>query len=191
MKLERNLLTITLLFLWTTVPNAAELDVGHWVKNEEYGFRLHVPTGLIACIEASGEHPHGFSILLRADKQGCMSRIRQPYMGVFGDYNVLFDANPSQSLRRLCPQRGIATAPDSGLHLAFSAHASAVCHKDEKDGWIDIFITTQGGKWPDHGSAATGPYINYTAQLHTNAARLTTDLVTFRQFISMVQIPER
>ena len=182
---------IALPFLCTAVSNAATQDPGQWIENQEYRFRLHVPLGLAVCTESSGGHPHGFSILLHADTLNCMSRAAQPYMAVFGDYNVLFSPNPSQSLQLLCPHNLITEAASSDLHLAFTAHASAVCRKKDKDGWIDIFVATQGGKWPDDGSEETGPFINYTAWLHSSPAELDKNLEMFRRFLSAVQFTER
>lgn len=173
------------------VALAAEANAGPLprVANEEFKFSAGTLASTIGCEEASGSHPHGFTILLRPEKRGCSSSTPQPYVGLFGDYNVLYAETPAQALSLLCPR---SEGPESSelRNLSFPGHVSATCQKNEPDGWIEIFVATQAGSWPDKQTPNI-PYINYTAQLHTRPARLAGDLEAFKKILTSVNISER
>src|SRR5690348_323749 len=61
------------------------------LENEEYGFSVVVPPGMVSCVVASpaGGHRHGFDLLLQPDAQACKSPRPQPYVMILGDYNVV------------------------------------------------------------------------------------------------------
>jgi hypothetical protein len=169
----------------------ADVSAAAWqqLHNEEYRFGVTIPSNAISCEEATGGHPTGFSVLLNPTNQGCKSRVPQPYIGVFGEYNVLYDRSPPQAMGRLCePERSRSHATESPA-LAFPGHPSAVCEEHESAGWINVFVVAQAGQWPPGGDEKPGtPYINYVAQLHTTPERLTEDLKEFEKTLATVQI---
>jgi hypothetical protein len=173
--------------LWLVITINAAAGVLPTIVNDEYKFSAGIPITMISCEAASGNHPHGFTILLHPEKQGCSSSTPQPYVGLFGDYNVLYAKTPVQSLRFLCSPSQVLESGE--LHsLAFPGHASAACRKNEENGWVDVFVVAQAGSWPDETGKSDAPYINYTAQLHTRAAVLTRDLKIFKRILAAVNI---
>lgn len=159
------------------------------LENREFGFSARVPPGAVSCVARNpgGGHRHGFSFLLNSASQGCNSSRKQPYVGVYGNYNILNYKTPMPWLRLLCPQAQRSSKTKDVLRLAFPANESVACEKKEKDGWIDVFVVAQAGKWPD-ARTSNIPYITYTAQLHTRRARFREDMRTFKRFLAEVKI---
>jgi hypothetical protein len=155
-------------------------------RSDEFEFSVGVPAAMVSCVAASGTHPHGVAILLRPGKQSCRASAPRPFVGLYGDYNVLFDQAPAQALNLLCP-RSQGTAPRELENLAFPGHASAVCRSNDRNGWVFVFVVTQAGSWPDKEPPSV-PYINYTADLHTTPVRLAGDLETFKKILATVNI---
>lgn len=153
------------------------------LMNTEYRFSVEVPSGAVGCTEGL----HGFSILLNPHSGGCESSSPQAHVGVFGDYNTEFRATPLEALRDICPRRAV-WADKSGLRLTFPGRASAVCRKDSNNGWVDIYVTAQAGLWgKGFGRNSSAPYIDYTAQLHTRASSLASDLKLLRRVLATVR----
>lgn len=174
-----------IVLLCVALSGVARVGPTQKLENEEYGFSVRIPVDAVSCLIATGTHPHGFSILLKPDRQGCKSSTQQPYVGVSGDYNTLDDETPEQSLRILCPQQQ-SSSQNKSLNLSFPRHASASCESFGKDGWVDVFVVAQAGRWPKETSKT--PYIIYTAQLHTSTARLDEDVATFKKILSGIII---
>jgi len=177
------------MFLAVGLPLDAGAAAWQQLQNKEYGFSVTIPGRAISCEEASGGHPDGFSVLLNPTSQGCRSRVPQPYVGLFGEYNVIYDDSPAKAMSRLCQpeQSGLSVAKSPGL--AFPGHISTACEKHAKSGWIDLFVVAQAGQWPPGGDEKPGtPYINYIAQLHTTPKRLAEDLKTFKKILATAQI---
>lgn len=168
---------------------AANAGAPKRLENREFGFSAKVPPGAVSCVvrNPGGGHRHGFSILLNPDARGCESSRKQSYIGLYGDYNVLNYKTPVPWLRLLCPHAQRSSETKDVLRLAFPANESVACEKKEKDGWIDVFIVAQAGKWPD-ARTSNIPYITYTAQLHTRRARFREDMRTFKRFLAGVKI---
>lgn len=171
--------------LFLLAPQAVRAGApAHHLANSEYRFSVDIPPDAIGCTEGK----HGFSILLHPTAGGCESSLPKAYVGVFGDYNSAFRGTPSEVLRDLCPQ-GAVPAAKSDLQVSFPGRLSAVCRKDASDGWIDVFVATQAGSWPNgFGLHRRIPYIDYTAQLHTRTSTFEKDMKTFRQVLSTVHI---
>jgi hypothetical protein len=172
--------------LWSLLAVEASAGASSKVVNDEFKFSVSVPAAMVSCEAASGTHPHGFTILLRPGKQGCSASTPQPYVGLFGDYNVLYAQAPAQTLNLLCPPSQ-GTAPGELENLAFPGHASALCRRNDRKGWVDLFVVTQAGSWPDKEPPDV-PFINYTAQLHTRPARLAGDLEASKKILATVNI---
>lgn len=166
----------------------ANANGSHPIENKEFGFILKVPSGEVICTEGSGGHHHGFSFLLQPNRRGCKSSIPQRYVGIYGDYNVLNFRSPDQWLHILCQQKQPSLEPKVLVHLTFPQRKSAACIKHDKNGWVDVFVTAQAGRWPGNDSSSQTPYINYTAQLHTTSARFNEDMKKFREILSGVEI---
>lgn len=169
-------------------------DDGNRVENKEFGFSVVVPDGALSCVWSSGGHPHGFSVFLYPDKLGCQTKNPQPYVGIFGNYNVLFYMTPMQSLTLLCSIDTISEASSNTLNVSFQNRLSAVCREDEKNGWINIYVAAQSQICPDNKSAANSkmkePCIDYTAHLHTRPETFAEDLEIFRAILTTVHLPE-
>ena len=174
-------------FVCVVFALAANAGAQTRLENKEFRFSVRAPVGTVSCEEASGGHRHGFSFLLNPTPRGCKSSRKQPYIGLYGDYNVLNYKTPARSLRLLCPQSQRSSEPKDVLRLTFPGHASAACEKEEENGWIDVFVAALAGKWPDAGTSKA-PYINYTAQLHTKRAKLRENMRTFRKVLAGVKI---
>lgn len=187
--LARNCRCAAVALLWLLLAVEAIAGASSRVVNREFKFSASVPIAMVSCEAATGSHPHGFTILLRPGKQGCSSSTPQPYVGLFGDYNVLYAADPAQALSLLCP-RSQSAVPRELQNLTFSGRASAVCGRNDRSGWIDVFVVTQAGSWPDKEKPDV-PYINYTAQLHTRATRIAADLEAFKKILASVNISEK
>lgn len=152
------------------------------VQNKEFGLSAELPGGAVMCREG-----HGFSFLLTPHLKRCKSRVPQPYIAFFGDYNVLGYTTPGQSLSNLCPKKGGKVEKAVG-DLSFPGRGSVACELREKRGWIDFYVQTLGGKWPDEKSRSGGAYIVYTAQLHTRRNRVKKDIETFRRILETVEL---
>ena len=154
------------------------------LMNEEYRFSVDVPADMVSCEVASGGHLHGFSILLDPRREGCASKAPQPYIGFFGDYNVLESRSSKAAMRLLCDEKNNKQYPVHGVLLAFPGYESTVCEKDDAGGWVDVFVTAQKGNWPDAPSLNPYiPYINYTAELHTTRIRFVADVKKFKELL--------
>lgn len=175
---------IALLWLSRAIETSAGLPPT--VVNSEFKFSASVPATMISCEAASGSHPHSFTILLSPGRQGCSSSTPQPYVGLFGDYYIAYDRASAQALNLLCP-RSQDAVPGELQNLGFPGHASAVCRRDHRNGWVDVLVIAQAGSWPDKGNSDV-PHINYTAQLHTSLARLTGDLDAFKKILATMNI---
>ncbi len=179
---------VLFLMLYAGLVATATANGSQRIENKEFKFTLRVPVGAVICTEASDGHRHGFSILLQPNPQGCKSSIPQPYVGIYGDYNVLNFGTPEQWLHILCQQNQPSLESKDLTSLTFPQHTSASCKRRGKDSWIDVFVTAQAGRWPGNGSSSRTPYINYTAQLHTNSARFGEDMKKFREILAGVNI---
>src|SRR6185437_8661665 len=177
-------LVLVFCLLVTSLSNAASEP--RRVGNREYRFSAIAPTGTVTCMEGSGGHLHGFSIMLDPPKEGCQGSPPQPYIGLFGDYNAAEAKTPAHYLSHLCPLQHPSFPVPKKTSLVFPGHDSMACQSTDKNGWIDVFVVTMASKWPDAKDNPTEPdvpYMLYTAQLHTNPARRTRDLVTFRNVL--------
>ena len=115
----------------------------------------------------------------------------QPYVGLFGDYNVAYAKTPAEWVGNLCPLKHSGLAPGETSGLAFASSDSVACETPDKDGWINVFVVTMADRWPDEKENPTlprVPYFLYTAELHTNRIRRKRDLATLREILSTVKI---
>lgn len=177
--------TFVLLAFWISLDVSAAGS--RQLRNDEFRFSVTIPSSAVSCDEATGGHPDGFSILLEPMNQGCQSRVPQPYVGLFANYNVIYAKTAAAAIRGLCPSLRSKSPAINSSALAYPGHPSAVCDKKEDNGWIDVFVVAQAGRWPDRPKSNM-PYVNYTAQLHTTPERLTKDLTAFEQILAGVKI---
>jgi len=182
---RRKALTVLVLGIVFNI-SAEELNE---IRSEEFRFAVAVPSNMVSCKEASGDHVHGVSLLLDSTSEKCNSSKLQPYIGFFGDYNVLESDSPKDAIRLLCKTGRIRSSMVRGAALAFPGHRSAVCVRNNEGGWVSVFVVAQAGTWPDDtGQRSNTAYINYTAELRTTQARFNVDLRVFKHVLSNVEV---
>jgi hypothetical protein len=162
------------------------------VENAEYRFSVAFPREVHVCDSMSGEHPHGFFVLLGQANRDCepsgsTAETRAISVDAYG--NTTFERTPEDWVPGLCSD-GAQNIDVDIATLGFPGRHSARCHVRRRDGSIDIFVVAQAGQWPDKGQSAEldAPYVNYTAALHTTQNHVDADLKTFGVVLATVEI---
>ena len=158
-------------------------------RNEEFGIRLTIPKGLQLCVPPEHEHDHGPVFLLRHTKsRACDDLSDERYVAIFAGYNAVDGTKRlGDYLKSVCTGIGRGRCRLAPRDLQIAGMRSKAGRVNRKDGWIDIFVVTQGGK-PDPQFDATVPSVNYDLSLHTTARHFDEDLRTFRELLSTVKL---
>jgi hypothetical protein len=162
------------------------------IANAEYRFSIAFPGDLRICTAKSGDHPHGYFVLLDPQKTDCnhqpVDSVRE--IEIWADGNTLFVKTPEEYATSYCHSQ-IPSAKRFDLRgLAFRGHRSVACAADSNSGSIEVYVVTQAGKWPQPPSAAAdsgAPYINYWLNLRTSANHFDRDMTVFRRVLESVR----
>jgi hypothetical protein len=170
---------------------AGALSQPQFYRNREFGFRLPIPRGTLACIppvyQGNG-HDHGPQILLSpADASFCSKSSGKRYVDVFAGAMVDEWKTLSGHLESLCEYeiKGECSAAPAGLHVkGLKTEAGRL---DRPDGSIEIILVTAAGP-PDPNYDTTVPLFNYSISLNTDAKHLDEDLEVFRLILNTIKI---
>lgn len=185
MNLKRIVFVVILFPVFSCVTAVDELRY----VNREFGFSVVVPTGASTCRSQAPEHDGGLDVFLDSGPDGCEGLQLRPFIGVYASYNAMLAEDPEVFLRFI----ETGTTGKSGTvpqWLEIVGMKSASARWDREDGWIDIRVVTQGGRWPNEGAGDTEriPYINYLVMLHTTQDRLDGDVERLRMVLRDVKI---
>jgi len=161
---------------------------GSVYHNEEYGLETPIEAGAAACLPDDEPSNHGITIILNGSVADCSDVSKQPYVSVFAEYNVFFDTNPRQALRRLCSGgQGVLLPSPENIKVPDRAAALGEC--DLANDWVDIYWVTQSGTMPGNKIGDPPlPRVTISVSLHTKRARLRRDLREFERQIDVLRI---
>jgi len=184
------LVIVSLLAAMFEAPAVAANEARY--SNSEFGFSVGLPKGAAVCRSEAPEHDGGLGIFLDSGPGGCEALQRRPFIGVYATYNAML-ARSARELLEITAERQSGKPGIEPRGLEVSGMTSASSRWDRDDGWIDIRVATQGGKWPAESLAPDEdvPYLNYTVLLHTRADRLDEDVQRLRAILRDVRISPR
>jgi hypothetical protein len=160
-------------------------------SNSEFRFVVGLPPEAPTCRSQAPEHDGGINIFLDSGPDGCEELQRRPFIGVYASYNAML-APTAKDVLKLALARPSGRLGRTPRHLQINGRKSAASRWDRDDGWIDIRVVSQGGKWPseaeDRDKAV--PYVNYTVMLHTTPKRLEEDVARLRAVLRDVRISQ-
>jgi hypothetical protein len=158
-------------------------------SNSEFRFTIGLPSQASTCRSQAPEHDGGITIFLDPGPDGCEALRSRPFIGIFANYNSMLAPTPEAVLELTAGRPyGKRGAAPRGLHIPGTSSASS--RWDGDDGWIDIRVVAQGGRWPNNGGKLEEgvPYVNYTVILHTTKKRFPEDIERLRAALRDVQI---
>jgi hypothetical protein len=154
-------------------------------RNPEFGFSVEVG-GRLTCRAAPFTHDHGIDLYLDGlhleGGPGDCDLYDRPFIGIIGNYNVLFAPSAAAQARTLCGYAGRPTKAPPGLQI--DGHSSSSCRVDRRDGWIEIDVVAQDWQQPGKHTEL----INYEVMLHTTPQRFDQDLALFRAVLKTIRI---
>lgn len=184
-----NLKRIILMFILLPVFSCATaVDELRYV-NREFQFSVAVPAGASTCRSQAPEHDGGLDVFLDSGPDGCEGLQLRPFIGVSASYNAML-AESAEVFLSLIEAGATGKSGTVPQRLEIVGMKSASSRRDRDDGWIDIRVVTQGGRWPNEGAGDKEriPYINYVIMLHTTQDRLDGDVERLRTVLRDVQI---
>ncbi len=187
--MNAKLIISTLLFVM--MASRATYADGSRYANSEFGFTVGVPSGAPTCRSQAPEHDGGLSIFLDSGPDGCEALQSRPFIGVYASYNAML-APSAEGVLKFASGRPAGKRGTEPGQLEIAGRNSAVFRWDRDDGWIDIRVVAQGGRWPSEGMESDKEvrYVNYTVMLHTTKARLDEDVARLRAVLCDVRISQ-
>jgi hypothetical protein len=159
-------------------------------RNPQFGIALTIPDNLATCNGAHDSTNHGATIFL--DRKGaleCDDSVHRRAISIFASYNVTDDTASLEkysawTCETLLGKRCVAGPPGLDVLALHSISARA----DNSDGWTEIVVLAQGGRFPRQKAGDDTKAINYDITLSTNRAHFKDDLQTFRNFLKTLQL---
>ncbi|NJN64801.1 MAG: hypothetical protein HC882_07910 [Acidobacteria bacterium] len=185
--MSTKLILVTLLA--SMVAAFAATAEGSQYTNSEFDFAVALPSGASTCRSQAPEHDGGLSLFLDSGPDGCEALQSRPFIGVYASYNSMLAPTPEEVLK-LTLGHPVGKSGEAPQGLEIPGMSSASSRWDRDDGWVDIRVAAQGGRWPDNGGEPEQevPYVNYTVILHTTKERLAQDIERLRAVLRDVRI---
>jgi hypothetical protein len=171
---------------------AGALSQQQFYRNREFGFRLPIPPGTLACIppiyQGNG-HDHGPQILLSpADASFCSKSSGKRYMDIFASYTATDDEKTLHgNLQILCDSDGKSACTAAPPGLEIKGLKTEAGRLDRPGGLVEIIVVTMAGE-PDPDFDPLVPSFDYWFSLTTDTQHLEDDLKVFRLMLQTIKI---
>lgn len=159
------------------------------VYNEEFSFRVHVPSHQPVCLARSGSHIHGIYYNLGKRKNCNLNNnfSSSRTIGLYASYNSEFFVSQEKNLPDNC-EKIIGEIFDSkNIPNMIDGNRASWCVRRKSNSDIELYVSFQSKKWPED-SSSEAPHINYIASLHSNEIDISKDFCKFKIFLSHIYL---
>ena len=165
-------------------------------RNPEFGLTAPMPKNLANCNGVFDEHDHGFVFFLDPhDTKSCddlTTSIRHRAISSFASFNATDDTKTLKLFRQsTCDgsvEFGHGRCGSAPKGLRMGAISVVTLQVEYPDGWIDIMVMAQAGRWPRQSRKDPTLAVNYTVTLRTDPTHLKGDLRRFKTTLAEIRL---